>query len=98
MTEDNATEDYINYLKHENADLKSDFKKVIEIFTSMAAMVGMVNDDGTLNENISIKKIMGEVGSIMTSAMMPFGNKQELEKKFAFLKEIIPIYEKHKNQ
>ncbi len=79
------------------ADLEADLKTTKQIFTDMAAMVGMVNPDGSLNENVKIKHIIGEVGHIMTTAMMPFSDKSELEKKFAFLKQIIPIYEKYKH-
>ena len=84
-------------LQTENTELKADLKQVKTIFMQMASVVGMVNDDGTINEKIKVKHIIGEVGHIMTSAMNPFGNKSELEERFSFLKEIVPIYEKYKH-
>ena len=94
-------QEQLNIANGENAEMKADLKKVKEIFTQMAAMFGMINEDGTINQNLSIKKIMGEVSSIITGAMMPnlnpFAKKVDIAEKFSFLKEIMPIYEKYKS-
>ncbi len=93
----NTLEEENHCLKIANEEMKTDLKNVIEIFFKMGATIGMVNEDKTMVEKISIKKITSEVMGILTSAMNPFSDKEDLEKQFSFLKEIVPIYEKYKD-
>lgn len=78
-------------------DYQTDLKAIKNVLLQMVIMVGMVNADGSINEKVKVKHIMSEVTSIAFTAMSPFADKSELEQKFSFLKEILPIYEKYKN-
>ncbi len=82
-------------LQKENAELKADFKEVIQIFLKLSKIIGAVNEDGTINDKIKVKHIMSEVGNILTKSM--FGGGDELKEQFGFIAQIAPIYEKYKN-
>ena len=88
-------------LQAENNDLKNDMKLVKNICFELAAIVGMVNNEGVLDPNFTVKKAMAEVTSIITSTIMPnpFSTKKvlSLDERFKFLKSILPLYNKYKD-
>lgn len=88
-------------LEVENIELKADMKLVKEMCYQLAAIVGLVKEDGTVDDKFTIKKAMAEITGIITTSIMPnpFSTKKvvPLEERFAFLKSIIPLYDKYKH-
>jgi hypothetical protein len=69
----------------------TDLKAIKDMIYVLLIKFGILNDDGSLRENISIKKITG--------ALMPMliGGEEKIKKELGFITEIAPLIMKYKD-